>query len=246
MWGGMSKPSLERAVELLSRTGSADFERDIGGVLTIGITRVFGSQLTGTADRMRIVGGMELQGRVVEVGRRYRVTLVCERAVLETAYDARVRLRAVEVAEEGAETIVLATRQTLQRPARMTAIYCSDVVDGDVVDGTIIDLTRLGVTFQTTRLLRRGDRLFLRARFYAEPLETTVRVASTRTVNGEVIAECAFQMPTRELAEMVERIGRARTDVPASAPLDIASVRRSLTVEHVEEAPWRRLLRRSG
>ena len=53
-------------------------------------------------------------------------------------------------------------------------------------------------------------------------------------------------MPTRELAEMVERIGRARTDVPASAPLDIASVRRSLTVEHVEEAPWRRLLRRSG
>jgi hypothetical protein len=242
----MSKPSLERAVELLSRTGSADFERDIGGVLTIAISRVFGTQLTGTADRMRIVGGMELAGRVVEAGRRYRATVVCERAVLETAYDARVRLRAVDVTEEGTETIVLASRQTLQRPAQMTAIYCSDVVDGDVVDGTIIDLTRLGVTFQTTRLLRRGDRLFLRARFFAEPLETTVRVASTRLVSGSVIAQCVFQMPTRELAEIVERIGSARSDASAGAPLDIASVRRSLTVEHVDDGPWRRLLRRSG
>ena len=44
-------------------------------------------------------------------------------------------------------------------------------------------------------------------------------------------------MPTRELAETVERIGRARCEVPDGAPLDIASVRRSLTVEHVEEAP---------
>ena len=242
----MSKPSLERAVELLSRTGSADFERDIGGSLTIAITRVFGTQLTGTADRMRIVGGMELAGRVVASGRRYRVTMVCERAVLETAHDARVRLRAVDVAEEGAETIVLASRQTLRRPARMTAIYCQDVVDGDVVDGTIIDLTRLGVTFQTTRLLRRGDRLLVRARFYAEPLETSVRVASTHMVSGSVIAECAFQLPTRELAEIVERIASARREVPAGAPLDIASVRRSLVVEHVDDGPWRRLLRRSG
>jgi hypothetical protein len=241
----MNEPSLERAVELLSRTGSAEFERDLGGVLTVAISRVFGSQLTGTADRMRVVGGMELFGRVVAGGRRYRVTMVCERAVLETAHDARIRLRAVEVAEEGAETIVLAS-QTLRRPARMTAIYCSDVVDGDVVDGTIVDLSRLGVRFHTTRMLRRGDRLFLRARFFAEPLETSVRVASTRRVDGAVIAECVFQVPTRELAETVERIAGQRESVPGGTPLDIASVRRSLIVEHVDEAPWRRLLRRSG
>ena len=79
----MNEPSLERAVELLSRTGSAEFERDIGGALTVAISRTFGAQLTGTADRMRVVGGMELFGRVVAGGRRYRITLVCERAVLE-------------------------------------------------------------------------------------------------------------------------------------------------------------------
>jgi hypothetical protein len=242
----LSEPSLERAVELLSRTGSADFERDIGGTLTVAITRVFGAQLTGTADRMRIVGGMELAGRVVVGGRRYRVTMVCERAVLETAHDARVRLRAVQVAEEGVETIVLASRQTLQHPARMTAIYCQDVVDGDVIDGTIIDLSRLGITFATKRLLRRSDRLFLQARFYAEPLETTVRVAATKIANGSVIAECVFQVPTRELAETVERIASVRRDTPAGPPLDIASVRRSLVVEHVDDGSWRRLLRRSG
>ena len=242
----MSEPSLERAVELLSRTGSADLERDIGGVLAVSISRVFGTQLTGTADRMRVVGGMELAGRVVVSGRRYRVAMVCERAVLETADDARIRLRAVDVSEEGAETIVLATRQTLRRPARMTAVYCQDVVDGDVVDGTIVDLTRLGITFQTTRLLRRGDRLFLRARFYAEPLETPVRVAAARMVDGAVVAECVFQVPTRELAETVERIASTRRARPDTTPLDIASVRRSLVVERVEEGPWRRLLRRSG
>jgi len=242
----MNEPSLERAVELLSRTGSAEFERDIGGMLTVAISRAFGARLTGTADRMRVVGGMELFARVVAGGRRYRVTMACERAVLETAYDARIRLRAVDVAEEGAETIVLAGRQTLRRPARMTAIYCSDVVDGDVVDGTIVDLTRLGVTFQTTRMLRRGDRLFLHARFYAEPLETSVRVAATRAVNGSVVAECVFQVPTRELADTVERIASVRESVPAGAPLDIASVRRSLVVAHVDAASWRRLLRRSG
>jgi hypothetical protein len=246
MLGGMSKPSLQRAVELLSRTGSAEFERDIGGMLTVSISRVFGTHLTGTADRMRVVGGMELAGRVVVGGRRYSVMMMCERAVLETAHDARIRLRATGVAEEGAETIVLASRQTLQRPARMTAIYCSDVVDGDVVDGTIVDLTRLGVTFHTNRLLRRGDRLFLRARFLAEPLETSVRVQSARTVNGSVVAECVFQVPTRELAETVERIAAARHEVPATTPLDIASVRRSLVIEHFDEGPWRRLLRRSG
>jgi hypothetical protein len=152
----------------------------------------------------------------------------------------------VAVVEDGTETIVLASRHTLERPARMTAIYCQDVVDGDVVDGTIVDLSRLGVTFRTTRLLRRGDRLRLQARFLAEPLETTVRVASTRAVNGSVVAECVFQVPTRALAEIVERIGNARQDVPAGAPFDIASVRRSLIAEHVEPGPWRRLLRRSG
>jgi hypothetical protein len=189
---------------------------------------------------------MELAGRVVVGGRRYRVTMVCDRAVLETAHEARIRLRAVDVIEEGAETIVLSDRQTLRRPARMTAIYCSDVVDGDVVDGTIIDLTRLGVTFQTTRLLRRGDRLFLRARFFAEPLETSIRVAATRTAKGAVVADCVFQVPTRALAETVERIANARGAVPAGTPFDIAAVRRSLVVEHIDEAPWRRLLRRSG
>ena len=97
----MSQPSFERAVELLSRAGSADFDRDIGGTLTVAITRAFGAQLTGTADRMRVVGGMELAGRVVVAGRRYRVTMLCERAVLETANDARIRLRVVSVSEEG-------------------------------------------------------------------------------------------------------------------------------------------------
>ena len=77
------------------------------------VSRVFGAHLTGTADRMRVVGGMELAGRVVVGGRRYRVTMMCERAVLETANDARIRLRATGVSEEGAETIVLASRQTL-------------------------------------------------------------------------------------------------------------------------------------
>jgi hypothetical protein len=37
-----------------------------------------------------------------------------------------------------------------------------------------------------------------------------------------------------------------RLQVPESTPLDIASVRRSLVIQHVDEAPWRRLLRRSG
>jgi hypothetical protein len=95
-------------------------------------------------------------------------------------------------------------------------------------------------------MLRRGDRLFLRARFFAEPLETSVRVSATRLVRGAVVAECVFQVPTRELAETVERIAAIRTAVPDSAPLDIASVRRSLVVERVEDGPWRRLLRRSG
>ena len=73
----MSEPSLERAVELLSRAGSAEFERDIGGALTVAISRVFGAHLTGTADRMRVVGGMELAGRGVRPFTRltYRGTL---------------------------------------------------------------------------------------------------------------------------------------------------------------------------
>ena len=110
--------------------------------------------------------------------------MVCERAVLETANDARVRLRAVDVCRGGGRDD--RPRQppdpSAARPDDRDLL--PDVVDGDVVDGTIIDLSRLGVTFQTTRLLRRGDRLFLRARFFAEPLETTVRVASSRVVNG--------------------------------------------------------------
>src|SRR4051794_41414386 len=100
----MSQPSLERAVELLSRTGSADFERDIGGALTVAITRTFGTQLTGTADRMRVVGGMELAGRVVVGGRRDRVAPVCERAVLQTANDARIPPPAVDRCEGGPRT----------------------------------------------------------------------------------------------------------------------------------------------
>ncbi len=65
-------------------------------------------------------------------------------------------------------------------------------------------------------------------------------------MNGAVVAECVFQVPTRELAETVERIASARRAGVQTTPLDIASVRRSLVVERVEDGPWRRLLRRSG
>ena len=224
------QPSLEQLVEGFARVGQADFERDNGGVLRVSSAWVSGVSLHGTAERMRVVGGMELVGRVELDGARFAVRFLVERAQYDTDRVARVQMRAIDSEFEATVEPVQETRPIRGR-ARMIAVHCHDIKDGETVVAAVEGLSTARVVLSTHQLLRRYDVLELRARFGSELLDGEVQVVSVGppSTTGPTTVECRFCDGKRGRVGQVLRI--FEEDVlrrEATAPVDVAAMRKAL------------------
>ena len=187
------QPSLEQLVEAFARVGEVDFERDNGGVLRVTSAWVSGISLHGAAERMRVVGGMELVGRVEVDGSRFAVRFLVERAAYDTDRVARVQMRAIDGQFESTVEPVQEARPIRGR-ARLIALHCHDLKDGETVIAQVEALSTARVVMSSHQLLRRYDVLELRVRFGGELLDGEVQVVSVGppTTTGPSTVECVF------------------------------------------------------
>jgi hypothetical protein len=205
-----------------------------------------GTSLTAMTERLRLASASEAIVRVHDAsGRPWVLTLRFESAAMRGTEMAEAVFRAVGLRLDPAHR--KAQRVAINGRAWLTAVNCQNVVDRDVVEARIIDVADGGVAVVTTRLLRPGDRLLLRARFFATELNTEVRVARIHEEGGLVEAGCRLIGITAEQRELLNEVIAYRE--PSQAP----SIRELLdqfdpSGEAPSEAPslWRRLLRKAA
>ena len=122
---------------------------------------------------------MTLTGRVLGPdGRPWELHLHVDDASYHTPDLAIVQMHPTDIAVDASRRS--AERVPIGGVAWLEAVNCQDVVDRDRVDGTLEDLSRTGVSFATSRVLRVGDRLIFHGRFFADSISGEVRVASVR------------------------------------------------------------------
>ncbi len=238
------QPSLEQLVEAFARVGTADFERDNGGVLRVSSVWVSGTSLHGTAERMRVVGGMELVGRVEIDGSRFAVRFMVERAQYDSAQVARVQMRAIEGHFESDVEFVHPSKPIRGR-ARLIAVHCHDVKDGETVIAAVEGLSGTGVIVSTHQPLRRYDVLELRARFGGELLDGEVQVVDLTPPSADKpsTVECRFCDGKRGRIGQVSRIFEEYDEQRESVGVtDFEGMRRALLGDVEAPEPKRKSL----
>jgi hypothetical protein len=235
----MIKLTPTQAVACLFASPSQDLDVEGGGRLSVHALKIDGTQVWGTAPRLQVAPGMTLIGRVVGDDQRpWAVSLRVVAADFHSQKLADVTLRAVRVGLDRSR------RGSVRVPAGgiavLFAVNCQNVVDGDRVEGTISDLSRTGVAFATDRVLRLGDRLRFRGRFFNETIEAEVRVASLReaAADGRIIAGARFIDIDQANVAKVDRLTQA---VERPQPVDLSLIR-DLANTVDEPQGWRKRL----
>ncbi len=220
-------------MEAFARKGGADFERDNGGVLRVSSAWVSGTSLHGTAERMRVVGGMELVGRVEIDGARFAVRFLVERAQYDTNDVARVQMRAIEGHFESAVELLVEAKPIRGR-ARLISVHCHDIKDGETIVAAVEGLSAQKVVLSTHQPLRRYDVLELRARFGGELLDGEVQVVEIGppSVSGPSTVEVRFCDGKRGRPGQVTRIFEEYAEArDATGAVDISAMRKALLTE---------------
>jgi hypothetical protein len=245
----MTPLSLSEAVSLLFSHRDVDLEVDGGGVLRVQVMNHDGAHVTATAPRLSVATGMALTGRVVGPdGRPWELHLFVDDASYHTPDLAMVQMHPTDLAVD--ESRRSAERVPIGGVAWLEAVNCQDVVDRDRVDGTLEDLSRTGVAFATSRLLRVGDRLIFHGRFFADSISGEVRIASVRPAGapGHTIVGARFLEIDADSVAKIDRIlsgGREPAERPSGA--SIADLRRSLPADEPppeEPGSWLSRIRR--
>jgi hypothetical protein len=205
-----------------------------------------GTLLTAVTERLRLASASHASVRIHDAtGRPWVLTLRVESAEMRDKDTAETVFRAVGLALDQAHR--KADRVAINGQAWLTAVNCQDVVDGDVVDARILDVAEGGVAIATARLLRPGDRLLLRARFFATWFNAEVRVARVSQRDGMVEAGCQFIAITSDQRRVLGQVMQHRE--PDQAP-SIHNLLHDFDWDCdpiSEPAPlWRRLLRKAA
>jgi hypothetical protein len=240
----MTPLSIEDAAGLLFAPDEVELELNGGGLLRINPLTLEGDRATATAPRLSVATGMDLTGRIFGPdGRPWEVSIHVVDASYHTADLAMLRMQITGVKVD--ESRRNAERVPIGGVAWLEAVNCQDVVDGDRVDGTLEDLSRTGVAFATSRVLRVGDRLMFHGRFFADSISGEVRVASLRPASSinQVIVGCRFLDIDPESVARIDRIlSGGRTPAPLRPAVDFQSLRSDLG--SAESQGWRKVFRR--
>jgi hypothetical protein len=223
----MTPLSLSEAVSLLFSHRDVDLEVDGGGMLRVQVLNHDGAHVTATAPRLSVATGMALTGRVLGPdGRPWELHLFVDDASYHTPDLAMVQMHPTEITVD--ESRRSAERVPIGGVAWLEAVNCQDVVDRDRVDGTLEDLSRTGVAFATSRLLRVGDRLIFHGRFFADSISGEVRVASVRpsAAPGQTVVGCRFlDIDEASMNKITRILNGGREPDPRSTGLDVSSLR---------------------
>lgn len=240
----MREMTVPDALGVLRAAGEVGLRTAEGDELAVTVLEAGGGRMAATAPRLKVAGGMELFARIIPLdGEPWLLALEVDRADYEDDELARVDMRVTGLALDPHRRAH--PRVSVGGKAWLEAVVCRDVVDGDRVDGTLVDVSEQGFAFDTARVLHRGDRLTLHARFFAEIVEADVRIVASRpgAVPDRTIFGCQIIGIDRDQRERLARIV-AGTSQPVRS-LDTEALR-DLLLERVEPQRSRWRLRRSA
>jgi hypothetical protein len=216
----MGELSPGQALRILQAAGEIALRDRDGHELAVDVRGVVADGLDGTAPRLAVAGGMTLTSRLVTPsGDPWLLDFVIDEATFLTRERAAVRLRLARLTPDPHRR--LAPRLSTGGTVWLSAVNCQDVVDGDRVDGTIRDISVSGVGFSSSRVLRVGDRLMFHARFFSDPVEAEVRVASIRpsSIPGHANYGCLFLEIDDSSQRRIERLLRGERTPSADLSL---------------------------
>jgi hypothetical protein len=236
--------TVHEALPVLCAARTVGLRTRDGAEIPVDVLEIDGDRLIATAPRFRVSIGLELSARIVDPGGepwmlRFRVI----RADVAGPDTARIELRPEDVAPDDQRR--LDQRFPAGGDVELVAVNCQEVVDGDSLRGRIVDVSASGVAITTDRVLRRGDRLMFRGRFFTETVEAEVRVMSIRGADtGRRIYGCRFLEMADESRDRLERV--LADDRPAPASIDLGALRDLMAEAAPEAGGWRRRLRRTA
>lgn len=241
----MTPFSPAEATGLLFAQPDVELEISDGAFIRVHAIRIEHDLVVATAPRLSVQTGMTLTGRVIGPdGQPWAIPLHIEDASYHTPDLAVCRMRAT--ACEVDTTRRSAQRVPIGGVAWLEAVNCRDIVDGDRVDGSLEDLSRTGVAFTTTRVLREGDRLVFNGRFFADSISGEVRVASVRpaVAPGHIVVGCRFIDVDAGSIARIDRILSGGRE-PENGQIDVSAIRDLASGgENDDSGGWRGIFRR--
>ncbi len=231
------------ALGILQAAGEVALRDPDGHEVTVDVHGVLADGLQGTAPRLAVAGGMSLTARLVmPTGEPWLLGFVIDEATFLNHERTDVRLRLERCIPDPHRR--LSPRLRTGGTAWLSAVNCQDVVDGDRVDGTIMDISVSGVGFSSSRVLRVGDRLLFHGRFFSDPVEAEVQVASVRPsdIPDRAIYGCLFLDIDGSSHEQIERMLRGERAPSADLSLIHSLVEQQRDTHR--DAPRKRLFRR--
>jgi hypothetical protein len=238
----MHELSPESALERLFEAGAATLTSERGPVEVTALA-IVRDRLTGTAPRMEVAEGMQLEGRATDDdGEPWLVHLEIFATGIRSSTLADVKLRVVSVDPHPQR------RRSVRVPsggdARATAVHCLDIGDGTLFDVSMRDLSPEGVGFVTDARLSVGDRLILNIRRLSETITVDLRVVLVQPADhGRRRVGCSIIQMDGEDADRLERLTTlaAAPAAPAAPLVNLDSLRRASD----DTGGWRDRLRRT-
>jgi hypothetical protein len=165
-----------------------------------------GATIRASAPRLEVAEQMQVSTRHPVQGVPHVVTLVIEKAEVQSETRAALMLRIVSVQPDGYQR--QSERHTLAATATLTAVVCGRVVPGEQVAASVTDLSETGAGLKTTDARPRPpDLMHLYCRFLEGAIDCDIRIMrAANEPGGTYRLGCVFTDPPPATIDLVRRV----------------------------------------
>src|SRR5712691_5618959 len=139
---------LEEVARLLVDASAIEVTTDRDSTVEVWTISASGATIRASAPRLEVAEQMQLSTRLPVEGVDHVVTLVIEKADVQSETRAALTVRVVSVQADSYQR--KSERYTLAAPATLTALVCGRVVPGEQVPASVADLSEKGAGIKTT------------------------------------------------------------------------------------------------
>jgi hypothetical protein len=197
---------LDEVAKLLVDASAIEVTTDRDSSVEVWTISASGAVIRASAPRLEIADQMQLSTRLRVEGVAHVVTLVIEKADVQSETRAALTLRVVSAQADSFQR--QSERYTLAAPATLTALVCGRVVPGQQVSASVADLSETGAGIKTTDARPRPpDLMHLYCRFLEGAIDCDIRITrATNEPGGTFKLGCTFTDPPPATIELVRRV----------------------------------------
>jgi hypothetical protein len=197
---------LDEVAGLLVDASAIEVTTDRGSSIEVWTISATGATIRASAPRLDVAEQMQLSTRLSLEGVPHVVTLVIEKADVQSESRAALTIRVVSAQADSYQR--QSERYTLAAPATLTALVCGRVVPGEQVSASVADLSETGAGIRTTDARpRAADLMHLYCRFIEGAIDSDIRIMrATNEPGGTYKIGCTFIDPPPATIDLVRRV----------------------------------------